>query len=573
MALQQIPAAINAFMRAFQTDSKNLETLMYLGDLHVTQKDWPSALVFYAMSINIDPTNTFMNQLYANGMAKCHFKEYSEMQRSAMEVVLSDATIDPRRLLRSWRNVIFNLPSFSDLSKAIVEKKYDLDVLQPHLNSTFFTKGLERLRNNAAMIEVFLRDIRKEFLVRAVDEQDINLNAHGDFLYSLSMQCWTNEHAFFVTDDEKKLLEKLKLDIEGHLSKAQELNEIDPLIYLYACYSSPIDINGLSAQSKKMARRGDDNFKKFVQVQIDDAIEESKIKKTITQLTPIDDSISKMVQDMYEESPYPRGVEPVIIDKHLVDETPQDVLFAGCGTGFQILGFSQQYPNGTFTAVDLSSSSLAYAIRQTKQRLNYSTKKIRFGQADILKLDTLPERYDRIYCTGVLHHMHDPEKGLAALKNILRPNGEMRLALYSEMARQEIVSARDHIAKLGYKETFEDIRRFRHDMIAMLEQDNCPEFVKFIVQIVDFYSLSECRDLVFHVQEHRYDIPQILDILDRHDLEFVSFNIRHKNIKETFVKMFPNESDMTDLMKWHEYEQAHPHTFVEMYDFNVRHKV
>jgi len=34
------------------------------------------------------------------------------------------------------------------------------------------------------------------------------------------------------------------------------------------------------------------------------------------------------------------------------------------------------------------------------------------------------------------------------------------------------------------------------------------------MRLDDFFSLSECRDLLFHVQEHRFTIPQSGDALD-----------------------------------------------------------
>ena len=572
MALQKIPEAINAFLRAYQADPQNTEALLYLGDLHSAQKEWNKAIVFYGLYININPTNAFLNQIYVNNLPNCQFKEYSEVQKNAMERVLMDDNINVRRMLKHWINMLIQLPSYKDLGNAILKKNYDLEALKPFLNTPFFIKGIERLRLSTPVLELFLTGLRRQLLSAIIEKPDFDLAPYRDLLYAISLQCWTNEHSYFMDDTEQTWLDKIQDKLNNDEIDWNDSNKIIPLIYLYACYDTPLNINGLSQRIKKLAKRNDENFKKFATLQIENPLEEERIKKTIPSLTEIDDSISALVREMYEENPYPRGVEPVIIDSSLIDETPQDVLFAGCGTGFQVLGFAQQYPKAQFTGVDLSHSSLAYAIRQTRQRLKLKPKQIRYAQADILKLDQLPDRYDRIFCTGVLHHMEEPEKGLSVLKNILKPNGEMRIALYSETARKEVIQTRDHITEKGYSETKEGIRRFRHDIINSLEQSEHPDFIKFLVQIPDFYSLSECRDLVFHVQEHRYTIPQILHMLDRHDLAFVSFNMKHKNIKTTLAEQFPESSAITDPMKWHEYEQMHPHTFVEMYDFNVRHK-
>ena len=43
----------------------------------------------------------------------------------------------------------------------------------------------------------------------------------------------------------------------------------------------------------------------------------------------------------------------------------------------------------------------------------------------------------------------------------------------------------------------------------------------------DFFSTSGCRDLLFHVQEHRFTIPQIAAFLAENDLAFVGFDLDH----------------------------------------------
>lgn len=572
LALQKTDEAINSFLRAYEHDNKNTEALMYLGDIYATQKDWPRAITFYALFINLDDTNLKMNQIYANNLSKCNFKEVIDSQRNAIERVLSDDRVNALKVIGQWNYMIFNDPEFEKLSNAILNRTHNLDDLKANLNSAFFVKGIEKLRHTTPIIEVFLRNIRLEILDKAINEDNFILSDYRDFLYALSIQCWKNEYVFYDSEDEKSNILILKDKIEESLANKVDEDTIISSIYLYATYASPLTIKNIASYTKSLARQGDDSFRKFVKIQIDDAIEEEKIKKNIVKFTSIDDSVSKMVQDMYEESPYPRSLEPVNIDAQTIENRPMDVLFAGCGTGYQILGFAQHYTKGIFTAVDLSASSLAYAIRQVKQRLNLKPKNMRFGQADILKLGEMKKTYDRIFCTGVLHHMEQPEEGLAVLKNILRPDGVMRLALYSETARKQIVEARNYLKDNGYKQTTEDIKRFRYHMIDLFSKGEHPDFMNFLVIPPDFYTTSECRDLIFHVQEHRYTIPEILDMLEKNNLEFISFNIKHDGIKQNFIDSFANIDLYNDPMKWHDYEQSYPHTFIEMYDFNVRHK-
>ena len=59
---------------------------------------------------------------------------------------------------------------------------------------------------------------------------------------------------------------------------------------------------------------------------------------------------------------------------------------------------------------------------------------------------------------GVLHHLGDPLAGWRVLVDLLRPEGLMRIGLYSETARQDIISGRALIAEEGYTSSPEDIR-------------------------------------------------------------------------------------------------------------------
>ena len=57
----------------------------------------------------------------------------------------------------------------------------------------------------------------------------------------------------------------------------------------------------------------------------------------------------------------------------------------------------------------------------------------------------------------------------------------------------------------------------------------------------DFYSVSSIRDLIFHVQEHRFTLLQISKILKDLNLEFLGFIYPNPFMKEKFSKLFPSD--------------------------------
>ena len=139
----------------------------------------------------------------------------------------------------------------------------------------------------------------------------------------------------------------------------------------------------------------------------------------------------------------------------------------------------------------------------------------------------------------------------------------MYIALYSEAARYAVVLAREHIARKGYAATAADIRRCRRDLLELPRSHP----IASLQLMNDLYNLSECRDLLFHVQEHRFTLPQIQKSLDELGLRFLGFN--HTDTT-AYRRRFPDDPRMTSLDNWHVLEQEHPDTFINMYQFWVQ---
>ena len=171
---------------------------------------------------------------------------------------------------------------------------------------------------------------------------------------------------------------------------------------------------------------------------------------------------------------------------------------------------------------------------------------IRFARGDILELGALAERFHLIECSGVLHHMRDPMAGWRVLLALLEPGGFMKLGLYSELARRHIVAAREKVAGMP-------VRAARQHLLALPAADPARK----VTTLRDFYSASGARDLVLHVQEHRFTIPQLASMMSALQVEFLGFEL-------------PGRRTTMSLEEWDEYETANPDTFASMYQFWVR---
>jgi hypothetical protein len=141
----------------------------------------------------------------------------------------------------------------------------------------------------------------------------------------------------------------------------------------------------------------------------------------------------------------------------------------------------------------------------------------------------------------------------------------MRLGFYSESARRDIVKVRAFIAERGYAATANDIRSCRREMMDLRQH---AEFGT-VVGMFDFFSLSTCRDLLFHVQEHRMTLTSIDAFLRQNDLAFLGFEIDLQVI-HAYKRRFPQDPAATDLGQWHIFEGENPDIFLGMYQFWIQ---
>ena len=141
----------------------------------------------------------------------------------------------------------------------------------------------------------------------------------------------------------------------------------------------------------------------------------------------------------------------------------------------------------------------------------------------------------------------------------------MKVGLYGEAERQDIVSGRSLIAEMGYTASPKDIRQCRQDIISMAEDKNSK--MATICSRPDFFCLSNCRDLLFHVQEHRFTLPQIEEALKDLNLKFLGFEMRNQSTLSRFKESHPNSNALTSLSLWHKFELDNPDTFGSMYQF------
>jgi 2-polyprenyl-3-methyl-5-hydroxy-6-metoxy-1,4-benzoquinol methylase len=426
-----------------------------------------------------------------------NFRHPAEPVREPLARALEHPAVDPGDLVRPITSLALSHPQGALAEPLLLRLLEDVVIRDP---------GLERL----------LTEARRKMLDAPLPLPVMTAIAH---------QCFNTEYVFDETPEERARIERMRP------STPQEFTA-------YAAYR-PIEGNPIAS----LARR-----------QIDEPREERRLAAQIPSISEAKTEVSVAVQAQYEANPYPRWIRlPAPI---AIDESRKNILIAGCGTGQHALSTARRFPNSKLLAVDLSRASLAYALRKTRE---LGVANIEYRQADILALSSLDERFDVIECSGVLHHMEDPYEGWRILRGLLKPDGRMRVGLYSELGRRTVVQARQLIAERGLKPDAEGIRACRAALRA------APDFAA-IMRNEDFYSMSGCRDLLFHVQEHRFSLAQIETMLARLGLRFLGFELADSQTLTRYRARFGEDT----LANWQRFEEEFPDTFARMYQFWVQ---
>jgi 2-polyprenyl-3-methyl-5-hydroxy-6-metoxy-1,4-benzoquinol methylase len=406
----------------------------------------------------------------------------------------------------------------------------------------------------------------------APDDSDV---AALRFYVALSRQCFVNEYIFACDDPELTAATAARTKLLALL----DANALVPPILVLAV-AAYFPLYTLHGAGRLLAANVRSPVEEVLRQQIREPLEEQALRASVECLTSISGGVSEEVRNQYEQNPYPRWVKlpmnhealpfndelrqalPFAQFLSMPDDSAPELLVAGCGTGSQSILVAQRFRGVRVLAIDLSLSSISYAKRKTQE---LGVTNIEYAQADILRLADFARKFDIIESRGVLHHLADPFLGWRILLSRLRPGGFMALGFYSEIARRHVVTARELIAGRGYAGTPDDIRRFREELTA---KDLSGE-LQWLSRQSDFYSTSACRDLLFHVQEHRLTLGQIESFLTESGLQFIGFELDPRALHQ-YRARFTDDPSGTNLRNWTRFEAENPDTFVGMYQFWIQ---
>jgi SAM-dependent methyltransferase len=192
-----------------------------------------------------------------------------------------------------------------------------------------------------------------------------------------------------------------------------------------------------------------------------------------------------------------------------------NVLVAGCGS-MQAAVMAYNNPDCRVTGMDFSESSIAH---EERLRDRHKLKNLTLQMMDVCEASSLHQLFDLIVCTGVLHHLPDPARGLRALASVLEPaHGAMVLMLYGRLGRCGIYPLQDAFRRMRVPQTADGVAQVR-SIINRLPPRH-PGRWYFEHQSREMRYDATVVDTFLHRQDVAFSVPELLDFVAANGLRF-----------------------------------------------------
>jgi 2-polyprenyl-3-methyl-5-hydroxy-6-metoxy-1,4-benzoquinol methylase len=563
LANEQYQKAIDSFSLAESLDPGKTRALSSIAFCLLSAGNYPEAFQYYRKLIPLNQDDLHIKSKLFECCDNIKADYYDEILESDLLTYFDLNDVDYNQLARLSGSLICH--KYTKVQNNALAHAMNDNLLIETLNKTYFRdQDTEKL----------ITSLRHQLLLEALSNSNLS-NDQLRLILAFSQHSFNNGYILPISSSEDDLLQALNQLFESaNQSENFTPNDIAGALIIYAMYYPLHKLPIYTRLKKSTIDQWPSSCTSFFTNIIASTIKNNEFSKNITTLSNITNDHSQKVQSQYEEHPYPRwltlghntptnygkALEQNLIDfsaPQFFDKSPLQVLIAGCGTGRHALKVARSFRNTAVTAIDLSRASLAYVSKMSKF---YNIENIDLYQADLLSLNELKKDFHVIECSGVLHHMADPEAGLSSLVDKLMTNGVIKIGLYSRQARKIITDFRAYIENNNITPDDQQIRHLRQ---LLMNKD----LHNGLANTPDFFSMSGCRDLLFHEYERQYTPKEIEQLCQHCNLRFLGFVGLSTQTVNAYRAMFSTDKNLTSLSNWQEFEEKYPDTFSRMFQF------
>jgi SAM-dependent methyltransferase len=237
------------------------------------------------------------------------------------------------------------------------------------------------------------------------------------------------------------------------------------------------------------------------------------------------------VRAFYESHPYPaplgnldrhrelyrnpdrRRAVSLLLWPTLRPRPDRKILVAGCGTSQAVI-HAMREPEAQVTAIDISETSLTHT-RDLQRK--YDLRNLDLRRLAIEDVGSLGEVFDEIVCTGVLHHLPDPDLGLQSLRAMLARDGALHIMVYAAYGRAGVYMMQEYCRLLGVRANEEELRSLGAT-IGALSPDH--PIAAVANRAKDFRQPDALADALLHPVDRAFTVPALYAWLERCGLKF-----------------------------------------------------
>ena len=466
---------------------------------------------------------------------------------------LGHSAVDPARLVRPIVSLVATRPDAVELRRRLsgpgtadappwsVRK----DDVRGLLGDALLQRLLEAVIVPSLFVERLVAFARRGLLEEFGIAPSVPPSLPLPSIVAMAHQCHATEYVHDETDAESRGVAVVR----AAMGAARQASSPVPLHWyaLYACYRPLHTLDEADAIAAELAPTA---LASLATTQIREPLEERRLRGTIVAMTAVADEISVAVQSQYEANPYPRWLRVERDVAHTSVAEFLRTLFPAAGLG-RPSGRAHAHPCRGLrhgTPPDRHGAAIS-RFERARRRFELDEPRVR-GAQDARARDRqhrIPAGghpgagSDRrtLRCRRLHGRAASPRgSGRGLADPVLAASPRRRDARrVVQRARSPACRSRARIHRGGGLRA----HTVRHSRLP--RGDTRPAgrrpLLARVAQGEDFYSLSGCRDLIFHVQEERFTLPRIASVLDELELDFVGFEWPDNDTPARYRARFP----------------------------------
>lgn len=525
-------------------------------------------------AVRRDPANADLPRLLAQSLRNTKMVPDNAVFREVLLSLLQREDVDPTALATAVVVLLKGEGSNGELlerTKLAAQEGTALELEDPALWRLLQSPLLLALLPKAPVpdveIELLLTAVRRALLLAGAEGDFVPLHRAGvPFLTALAQQCFLNEYVYHQLQDEPAAVAAFAGALGGGG------RDVDgAALAILACFAPLSEFSLPEAAIERAAAA----LAPVRRQQLEEPAREAAIAAELEAATLARGQAPHPEQgDLEPASPRwsgsfidgPRPFRAKMAERlpHLgAHEVPAlrspRILILGCRTGQSVLAALTGYEGASVTGAESRLRSLAYAKRKL---LEHGCDQFDLFWGDVRQLPDMERQFDLIEAPFAFQDHAITKASLAAAARWLKPGGFIRFGLYSEAARATVRRIHEVIRLSSTSRTTEGLRSLRRDLML---NPIASELDILKSPASDFWTTSQCFELLLQTDEARFELPEISELLGDLRLDFLGLELAIGFDRARFASEHPGPDAPSDLAAWAQFEGAHPDVFGDGY--------